>query len=140
MFVMFMKPVNIQSLSTMLAGDLSRGSKKIKAKAGTDLLPKPTSSWNKINNCADAKPALPPVEATPLDTQDEATKPTQDDDKMGAETKRTPEEAKRAPEAKDLFSEKKQLKTENGKQAPGLLVIQCWMGVAKATAAIEPLP
>ena len=28
MFVTFMKPVNIQSLSTMLAGDLSRGSKK----------------------------------------------------------------------------------------------------------------
>ena len=31
MFVMFMKPVNIQSLSTMLAGDLSRGSKKIQS-------------------------------------------------------------------------------------------------------------
>ena len=81
------------------------------------------------------------MEATLLDTQDEATKPTQDDDKMGAETKRTPEEAKKAPEAKDLFPTRNDLRQRMGsKPLTSLLVIQCWMGVAKATAAIEPRP
>ena len=39
MFVMFMKPVNIQSLSTMLAGDLSRGSKKSKPRQAPTFFP-----------------------------------------------------------------------------------------------------